>query len=219
MVIQQKRWSGYTFWLTYLGSELTAFEVRREPDAAPLTARALTEVTLGTLDAVARECVDDFLEELSRLNPALLLGPYPDPLDWLDSTADASTGRGDDKKLAKLCARYVELGGKPRWRETLAREFDYKASSVQTIIGRARRRRFLTPAPRRGQYGGQLTPKALRLLAPAEQREAWDRLMSEQRSRAQQHEPAEWRFIRTEDMTPEQLAIARGQEQEREANQ
>jgi hypothetical protein len=105
--------------------------------------------------------------------------------------ADPDGRHDDDLRLARLCQRYLALNGKRGWRQTLAREFHYKPSSVQTIIGRARARQFLTPVPR-GQWGGQLMPKALKLLGlqggDESKSTAWGRATSEERSAALQRE-------------------------------
>lgn len=158
LIVRDERWDGYVFWLSYIDAELTGVEIRREHEAATLTAQALQRVPLGALDRVARRCVDDFLSEWYRL------GNEPSPvLESMDAAADTSGERDNDKLLAELCARYLELNGEPGWRATLAHEFPYSLSSIQTVIARARRRRFLTSVPR-GKSGGRLTPKALRLL-------------------------------------------------------
>jgi hypothetical protein len=189
LVIDGDQWRGYVFLLSYVGAELTGLEIKRDTAAEPLGRVALQQVPLGSLDRAARQCVGRFLEEWDRVTGdttaqmAYLRVAYPDTTDWLDAVADPNTAREDDALLARLCKRYLQLGGESGWRMTLADEFNYAESSIQTIIGRARRRRFLTPVAR-GQFGGQLTPKALRLLAPTKQQSAWDRATAEQREAA-----------------------------------
>jgi hypothetical protein len=183
LVVDDVRWRGYTFWLSYVAGELVGLQVHRTAEAKPLAAHLLQRVPLGALDRAARRCVQRFLEEWERYRPEALHALYPDPADWLDSVADTNTAREDDEKLARFCKRYLELGGREGWRETLAQEGNYAPSSVQTVIARARKRRFLTKVPR-GQYGGQLTPKALRLLAPPKMQSAWERATEDQRGAA-----------------------------------
>ena len=185
LVADDDRWHGYIFRLSYAGGEITDLEITRNGDAAPLSAQLLQRVPLGALDRAARRCVEDFLEVWER--PEELQVLYPDPLDWLDAVADTNPGRENDKRLAELCKRYLDLRGESDWRETLGVEFGYQSTSVQTIIGRARKRRFLTKVPR-GQNGGQLTPKALRLLAPPSMQSAWDQATDERRAAALQRE-------------------------------
>jgi hypothetical protein len=169
--------------MSYVGGELVGLHVHRVADAAPLGSHLLQRVPLGALDRAGREHVQAFLEAWESGRPERALALFPDPADWLDAVADRKTGREDDERLARLCKRYLELGAKSGWRAILAREFGYDSSSIQTIIGRARRRRFLTKVPR-GRYGGQLTPKALRLLAPPALQSAWERATDEQRTAA-----------------------------------
>ena len=179
-----ERWTGFRFVLEYRGPELAAVRVERTDVAGPLTGQLLQKVPLGALDRAAREHVRGFLEAWDTANPSAALSMFPDPLDWLDDVAGGGTDdHAGDERLARLCQRYLQLQGESDWRETLAQEFHYSRSSVQTIITRARKRRFLTPVAR-GQQGGQLTPKALRLLAPAQQRSAWDRATVEQQHAA-----------------------------------
>lgn len=183
-----ERWPGYDFTLVYANREIVRFEIRREGSSEPLTAQLLQRIPLGALDRAAKAAVEEFLGENDRLNPQQALVLYPNPLDWLDEIAHPpATDREHDVMLARLCERYLELNGRPGWREILARQFPYEASSIQTIIGRARRRRFLTPVPR-GQFGGQLTPKARRLLAPPKMESAWERATEEMRTAALERE-------------------------------
>jgi hypothetical protein len=164
--LESDSWSGYTFVLSYdAGGNLVGLHVHRMSDAAPLSAHLLQRVPLGKLDRAARRCVALFLDAWDRPKGVQSTG---DIGDHLDRVADPRT-LGDDERLAKLCRRYLELDGKSGWRAILAREFGYAPSSIQTIIGRARGRRFLTRVPR-GQYGGDLTPKALRLLTSPKSR-------------------------------------------------
>jgi hypothetical protein len=209
LVIESSQWTGYTFWLSYIGDELVGLDVRRDRDAELLSAQALQRVPLGALHQAAQRCAREFLEAWDEATPRQALTSFYDPLEWVDALADPPI-RENDTQLAKLCQRYLELNGEPGWRLTLSVEFAKAESSIPTMISRARRRRFLTRVPR-GQYGGQLTPKALQLLAPKERRQALAEIASEQ-----QRLPAgaaQWSFISVEDMTPEQLAIAKDMEQ------
>jgi hypothetical protein len=190
LVIDEPRWTGYSFWLAYNGRELVEVRVLRDGDAEPLAAALFQRIPLGALDRAARECVSSFLAARDETTPTRALALFPDPLDWLDEVADGITDTEADKRLAMLCLRYLELRGQKDWRQTLADEFHYSLPSVQTIIGRARKRRFLTPVSQ-GQNGGQLTPKALRLLAPPRARSAWDRATDEIRAAAMDRE--RWR--------------------------
>jgi hypothetical protein len=190
LVVDEPKWNGYTFRLSYSprSHELTGLEIQRESEAAPLGAQHLQRVPLGTLDRVARRHVSDFLAFWDEAIPASahvgdVQSLYPSVMDWLDPVADGRAASDDDVRLAQLCRRYIKLDAESGWRETLAHEFNYEPSGIQTIIARARARRFLTPVPR-GQYGGQLMPKALRLLAPPKRQAAWDRLTTEQRTGA-----------------------------------
>lgn len=171
------QWMGYTFWLSYIGDELVALDVRRDRSAELLSAHALQRVPIGALHRAAQQCVRDFLEAWDGANPEQMQALFPDPLEWVDALADPPT-RENDVKLAELCRRYLELDGEPGWRSTLAVQFDKAESSIPTMIARARRRRFLTRVPH-GQYGGQLTPKALRLLTAGARpdRKEWETFM------------------------------------------
>lgn len=187
LLIDEPRWSGFTFSLAYNGRDLAEVTVLRDETAEPLTAALFQRVPLGSLDRAARECVSSFLAAWDEANPSTAAALFPDPLDWLDEVADGETDRESDERLAKLCRRYLELGAQKDWRQTLADEFHYSLPSVQTIIGRARKRRFLTPVAR-GQHGGQLTPKALQLLAPPQTKTAWDLATEEMRQGAIERE-------------------------------
>jgi hypothetical protein len=174
-----QRWRGYVFTLAYVGSELTRMEIEREGDTPLLGARILQQVPLGALDRAARRHVEIGIERLLA-DPPRILGPDLSQIvaDWLDPVADPNPAGENDVRLAALCRRYLELDSESGWRETLADEFNYSPSAIPTIVARARKRRFLTKVAR-GQYGGQLTPKALRLLMAPEQREQVDHAVSE----------------------------------------
>lgn len=184
--ISDSRWTGYTFRLTYeprLG-ELVDLAIHREPGSSRLGAQDLQRVPLGALDRAARHHVNAFLTAWDRCRPADVRRLYPDAADWLEAVADARTAPDADVKLAQMCKRYIELDGQPGWRETLADEFGpYDPSTIPTKISRARARGFLGPVPPR-QNGGQLTPKALRLLAPPKLQSAWEQATEEQRQAA-----------------------------------
>lgn len=176
-------WAGYCFDLGYLGSSLASINVMRcddRPEVPALSARLLQRVPLGQLDRFAQQWMREFFELWNDANPPTAAHAiFPDPLDWLDLRSDPDAGSVQDVKLARLAQRYLETLDKPTWRRILANEFGYSESSVQTMIARARKRRLLTPVTR-GQSGGQLTPKARRLLAPAKAPSAWDRATPEQ---------------------------------------
>lgn len=179
--VKQPKWAGYSFKLSYRAGELAGLEILRSDEADRLAAHLLQRVPLGTLDRAARRHVDGFLTEWSKARNF-----YTDAEDWLDAVADPDENHDDDFDLARLCQRYLELNGDSGWRETLAAEFHYSTSAVQTIIGRARKRRFLTQVPR-GQYGGQLTPKSLRILGLLDRPKAptaWERATPEERASA-----------------------------------
>jgi hypothetical protein len=190
--VDEDRWRGFVFRLTYVRGKLTKLEITCDGTPAELTAELLQRVPLGALNRAARRCVQDFIEVWDRPEDLQdLQRIYPDPLDWIDPVADPA--RESDKKLAELCQRYLELVKSPDrdekklWRETLGKDFDYAPGSVQTIISRARKRRFLTEV-RRGQSGGELTPKARRLLAPPQLQSAWDRATDDVRASALERE-------------------------------
>jgi hypothetical protein len=162
LVVDEDRWKGYVFWLTYAGpvGELTSVEIRRDHDAAPLGAHLLQRTPLGALDRFARRWVEDWRDEYMALNPGT-------PVDWLDAVSDTDPARDNDLLLAELCREYLKVCGEPDWRATLAHKFPWSLSSIPTVVSRARKRGFLTKVPH-GRAGGQLTAKARRLLADAE---------------------------------------------------
>ena len=72
--------------------------------------------------------------------------------------------RRPDLFYAQIANRYIQLvpGGSPTKR--LAQEMGVSQSQARDLIHEARRRKLLTGS-QRGQAGGELTPKALRILA------------------------------------------------------
>jgi hypothetical protein len=79
-------------------------------------------------------------------------------------------GHGD-VFFATLAAEYARLldAGNARPVVTLAEQLKMKPPRIRDLIYRARTMEFLTVAPRQGQRGGQLTPKARAVLKVATQ--------------------------------------------------
>jgi hypothetical protein len=89
--------------------------------------------------------------------------------DWSGVDAERRPGRRGrtDTYYARVARDYVELmeQGDQSPVATLARRKCLDAKTVSNLLGAARLRGLLTPPPRRGRAGGQLTEAARRLLA------------------------------------------------------
>lgn len=179
-----ERWRGYYFVLAFdRAGALRTFEARRLDDGA-IEVDDFKQLPLSSLVQAARRSAverlqqwDDGYEDDEGF--AYLRLAVPEARDWIEATADPPSDR--DRQLARMCKRYLDLKGDPEWRENLSKEFRYKVGGIPTMIARARQHGYLSPAPGRGQHGGELTPKSLRLLVPAEKREMLERLIGQLR--------------------------------------
>jgi len=168
--IANPSWLGYQFTLSYLNGEIIDVHISRDQSTAvPLTAHLLQRIPLGALETYTREWVLDFIRVWEHDNPPVDDGDAPpSPFDSLERAV--TDGRDNERRMARIAARYIELDGAAGWKETIAAEFSdppknpLAAKSVPKIIERARRRRLLIETEP-GKVG-RLHPKAHRLLRP-----------------------------------------------------
>ena len=176
-VICADGWPGYRFVLAadVTVRQLVNFEILRDSDAQPLTARALARVPLGALEDALYEELESFIDQWHADNPGSgLAAPRPERV----------RANRDDVKLAELARAYVETLGQPFQMRRLAEDFgfNYSLATIPKLIARARQRGLLTPTTK-GRSGGRLTPKAIALLGgdAVEDLSAWDRASRDQK--------------------------------------
>lgn len=141
----------------------------REP--RPISARLLREIPFGEIERSARHSLRwELASRFHSDHPAVVASLDAGGHQLRESLAkDPRPGRRGraDAVYASLAAAYVHRLGSGREVAELAEEMNYSASQVRNMLAEARRRGLLThPAP--GKSGGQLTHKALQLLAVSE---------------------------------------------------
>jgi hypothetical protein len=143
-------------------AERTLSGLPRHPAAAPaITSRFLHKLPLGEIERVAK---GGFMRVMSALKSTPELGER-----WGEAFKDVPRpGRAgrSDRDYAELAARYVATidDKSPAPVADLAREMSLDEMTVRHLLTAARKRGLLTPAPP-GRAGGELTDKAIQLLA------------------------------------------------------
>lgn len=182
---------GWRFRLYFVGpiGELTAVELR-VADAAreKLASPALRKVRLGALELAARKyatSISSALEQAENHERNNWVRIEGDKLvrddthrTWTDYRQKVAPqlelvtirpGRAghDERKLALIARDYVEAvdGRVPRVTAFLASRYGYSESGMRDLIRSLRKKHGLLTDTKRGIRGGDLTPKANRLLA------------------------------------------------------
>jgi hypothetical protein len=188
LAIQEKRWTGYKFRLTFRDFELARVEIERGDGALPLSAHLHQRVPLGALERAARRHADDTMGDMLNVQQeAARTTAFPGVRDWHGRPSDADAER--ELLLARLAKRYVETLGQRRqarllaeWSRAEPSRGHYSESSIAQLIREARKRGLLTTT-RQGRSGGRLTAKARKILGEPEPNRptAWDRAVDAQR--------------------------------------
>ena len=156
------KWRGYHFRVTFdAAGSTTELRIHREATAPPLTRRLLQAVPVPRLEHVAHARVRDWMNDWMARESYANVGSDA----WFAEFDDAGRNPERDVWLAKVAAAYVDTLGQDsqRQRDAIADRCGISADYVPDATREARQRELLTPTTQ-GRAGGELTPRALRLL-------------------------------------------------------